>query len=664
MRSGVSCLLVRAATILAVVTPTRLAIAADDAGTQSVFGYGVGDRALAMGSAFVASADDASALYWNPAGLGLVDRAVLQLDQVGGLGLGFHESYAALAMPSWRWGTAGLTLRQFGVGGVEQRDDRNVLTGDVEDSEFELALGFGRSVGEIWSLGGAAKLQRQTLAGLSSSGVGVDLGGGVSPPGLKGLRLGLAVRNAVRPALRLDRETLPDPTTVRTGVAYRLPLSGVKSVLTEIDLEKSAASAAKVRAGVEYRLHDLATLRGGLNGGMLTVGTGLRWGGVTLDYEFENNPLAAAHRLGVCVRMGRTVAESRLAARRAEDEALEKRMADVFQQRQAEQVQGLLEQAGAAHQQRHYDDALDALGTLLTLEPANAPAHALQLECLRGKAAELEQASDFAAAAATYELAVAAAPGDTMAVAGAMRCRQESDLIAARSAEVRGVFAAAMDALAAEDFASARDGFAKVLAADPRDAEAARMLERTEQTLGRRAGALVDAATRDLRAGRLADADAGLEQAARLDPHAPGLDEARLAIRHAKQLAAVTRAPAPASNAAAAPKSAAGTLSDREVEELYRLGLTAFKARHTDDALRYWEHVWAERPGYRGVGDFLKREYLVRGMESFAAGRLDEAVASWEKVLRMYPDDPQARGYVARAQTQILRSREILGADH
>ena len=65
--------------------------AANDAGTQSVFAYGAGNRAAAMGAAFVAAVDDASAMVWNPAGLGLVPRAELQAVQSGDLGLGMSE---------------------------------------------------------------------------------------------------------------------------------------------------------------------------------------------------------------------------------------------------------------------------------------------------------------------------------------------------------------------------------------------------------------------------------------------------------------------------------------------------------------------------------------------------------------------------------------------
>jgi tetratricopeptide (TPR) repeat protein len=646
----------------------RIAHAAADAGTQSVFGYGAGNRALAMGSAFVAAADDASAMYWNPAGLGLVRRGELQVNQSAQMALGFQESYAAMALPSWRWGTLGLTLRHFGVDGIERRDDRNVLTGDdISDSEIEMALGYGRALGETWGVGGTLKLQRQSLAGFSASGVGIDLGLTVRPRWADRMRLGLAARNVLEPALRLDRESVSDPMTLRTGISYQLPLRGLSGLLAEIDLEKPRGSAEKVHAGMEYRLLNLASLRLGVNGTVLTAGTGVQWRDFLLDYTFENNALAPAHRVGLSMRLGPTVDERRLASRRKEDQALERRLADAFQQRQAHQVDELMTRGAAARSRQQFDDALEALAAVLTIDPANAGALELQLDCFKGKAAQLERSGDFAAAAATYDLARSAAPADTAAVAGTARCRAESDSSAARTATIRDLFAQGMDALATEDFAAAHDRFAQVLSSDPNDSEAARMMVRTEQALTRRASHLVDAANRDVRAGRLSEADAELDRAAKLDRHAPGLEEAGLALANARQAADVAaRAPRESASAAVGAASHANptpvsTMSDRDVEALYKLGLGALRAQRPDDALRYWEHVWAERPGYREVGEFLKREYLARGMEAFASGRLEDAVSLWEKVLRIDPNDARAQGYLARAQKQIARSREILG---
>ena len=45
----------------------------DPVGTGALFDIGMGARALGMGGAFVAVADDANALYYNPAGLALIE---------------------------------------------------------------------------------------------------------------------------------------------------------------------------------------------------------------------------------------------------------------------------------------------------------------------------------------------------------------------------------------------------------------------------------------------------------------------------------------------------------------------------------------------------------------------------------------------------------------
>ncbi len=77
--------------------------AAEDAGTRSVFAHGAGNRALALGGAFVAVADDASAAVWNPGGLGWVARREFQAAHTS-YELGFAEEYASIVVPSWRWG--------------------------------------------------------------------------------------------------------------------------------------------------------------------------------------------------------------------------------------------------------------------------------------------------------------------------------------------------------------------------------------------------------------------------------------------------------------------------------------------------------------------------------------------------------------------------------
>src|SRR5262245_3289124 len=102
--------------------------AAEDGGTRSVFAFGAGNRALALGGAFTALADDPSAPLWNPGGLGFVPRRQLAATGASLYGLDVQEAFAGIVLPDWRYGTLAFTFRHLGVGGIEGRDDRNSIT--------------------------------------------------------------------------------------------------------------------------------------------------------------------------------------------------------------------------------------------------------------------------------------------------------------------------------------------------------------------------------------------------------------------------------------------------------------------------------------------------------------------------------------------------------
>ena len=188
--------------------------AGEDDGTTSGFMRGSGPRALALGGAFCAIADDASGWMWNPAGLAYVPRTELQTSQQSSGDLDTHEYFAGFVLPNWRWGAVSAGYRQFGVSGIEGRDDRNaIIANDLSDRESEVTLGYGRAFGGGgWGMGGIVKMRSQELAGRSANGAGLDLGFKMRPAAVlslgdgwvEGLSVGLAIQNIVRPVVRLD----------------------------------------------------------------------------------------------------------------------------------------------------------------------------------------------------------------------------------------------------------------------------------------------------------------------------------------------------------------------------------------------------------------------------------------------------------------------------
>jgi tetratricopeptide (TPR) repeat protein len=570
-----------------------LAGAADDGGTRSIFASGAGPRALAMGGAFTGVADDASAILWNPAGLGRLQRMEIQAAHTEYAATGASEDYAAFALPDWRWGAIGISLRHFGVDGIERRDDRNLLLdGDLSDSETEIALGFGRSLSDVLGIGGAIKLQRQSLAGFSGGGFGADLGVLLRPSGLvrspwawvDRVTFGLSVRNIIQPSIRLDQETVRDPAVTRTGIAYELPLRAGKGALIALDFEKSAGIATRLHAGVDVAIHPLLRLRWGMNRGTLTAGTAVLWRDFALDYTFEDGDVVGVHRVGISRALGATVKQRRETASLERENAIQARLDAAFQKRQEEQTGHLLAQVRAAHERADFEEALKLLATVEVLYPGQSEVPALELQSLRGRARLLEASGDDAGALAAFGRVLAVAPGDTAAVAGQSRARER--------------------ALAAATRVQAMAAGADTTATPP---------------------------------GTLPDR---------------------------KPRAAETRAAAAAERVADPPASRVLTKERlREIADLYRRGVAAMSDGRSDDAVRYWEMVRSMDPRHERVAEYLKREYLMRGMEHFASSRLEPAIAQWERVLEVDPADQRAAAYIARARSQLARTRERIGAE-
>ena len=656
---------------LTVMCSTSLAL--DDGGGRSVFATGAGNRALALGGAYVAVADDGSAAIWNPAGLGLVTRNQLQASQTSLFGLGFSEQYAALVLPHWRWGTASITYRRFGVDGIEGRDERGFLFDDnLEDAETEIALGYGHLLanGNL-SLGGTLKVQSHKLAGYSGTGLGADLGLWARPLALAGvtrgaesLRLGIALRNAVEPEIKLDQDPVPDPLTLRTGLAWNQRLAHGVELLLAGDLERSRDMDARVHLGAECRLHDLLALRAGASDGMLTAGAGVSYRGIGADYQYEDNELGDIHRFGVSVSFGSTTAESRRAQQAAAEADLQRRLDAAFQTRIQTHIAGLETAADQALRSSDWQGALDAVGSLAVLDPENSRLADFEAAGWCGLADDQEREDRFAESAVSYRRALAVIPGLPRAVEGLARVQAASDRRMTRGLELKARFDAALAAFAEDKLLVARDGFATVLELAADDADASLMLQRTEAAITRRASNEAEEATALAQADRVADAREHLAAARQLDAGAPGVAAAATAVRRAEQRARTAiQAPAAVERPSATPVAVATAVVTaerrRELDDLYGRGLRALKAGRRDDAVRYWELVWSSDPDHGQVRDNLAQEYLALGMEAYAAGNLEASVESWRNARRVAPDDPRARGYLERAQQQLDRMEKI-----
>ena len=148
----------------------------EDGGSPGAFlRLGVGSRALGMGRAFTAISNDASAAYWNPAGLG----GLKMMEFMGSysiLSMERQHNYVGFIMPFKSLGTFGLSWINLGVSEIEGRDGFGQVTEMFSNAETAISLSWGYPVLESLYLGVTAKYLSHSLENYRSSGFGFDAG--------------------------------------------------------------------------------------------------------------------------------------------------------------------------------------------------------------------------------------------------------------------------------------------------------------------------------------------------------------------------------------------------------------------------------------------------------------------------------------------------------
>ncbi len=209
------------ALILMAGSLTRLAFGADTGTTGAVeLKIPVGPRAIAMGQAFVAVANDANAIYWNPAGL----------RQLGGVHLTaqydvFIETvryqYFAGATKLGNDAAIGLAGKLLSTGSENEIDAGGNPTGNTfNESYMDIDLAGAYKLSYYFDVGLTAKYISKNLAGTTASTFAADFGVMYKTP-IPHLTAGLNIQN-IGPGLKFVQTADPLPMNVKIGLAYKM----------------------------------------------------------------------------------------------------------------------------------------------------------------------------------------------------------------------------------------------------------------------------------------------------------------------------------------------------------------------------------------------------------------------------------------------------------
>lgn len=263
-----------------------------------------------MGESFTGLADDASAVYWNPGGLGLVSGYKLALShQEWMAGVRDEVGHAALSLGP---GALGLGLLYTGESGVRYWNPEQQRFEDVTTWAAAAGLGYGLRLSDRYGAGVALKGLCRNLKVETGYGGGVDVGLMGRP--FAGLGIGLVARHLG--GMVTSNGFALTPMELALGGSYSMSLLHftLDAVYPVLD------GGPSIRAGIEfvpirqlvlrmgYRTDQAAVLGSAYLSG-LTGGIGVSLGGLGIDYALvPYGALGMTHRLGVQYAFGSAAA--------------------------------------------------------------------------------------------------------------------------------------------------------------------------------------------------------------------------------------------------------------------------------------------------------------------------------------------------------------------
>jgi tetratricopeptide (TPR) repeat protein len=247
----------------------------------------VGTRAEAMAGAFTAIADDVSAVYWNPAGLALMENNEIDM----AYDKWFMDTYyshlmAAIGLPT---GNLGVDIFYMNFGTFNRVSDSDVVTGTLASPySMEGSLAYGISLAPGFSAGITAKFMQQSMDVSSNIGVAADIGA-IYKTGI--ISMGISAQN-----IGTSGGPYSLPMSAMLGFAVKAMDTSLNNLLIDADCHYIFKDVPVVCIGAEYTYSKFLSLRLGysyrlgpndVNGFTgPTAGAGINLNDIGFDYAF------------------------------------------------------------------------------------------------------------------------------------------------------------------------------------------------------------------------------------------------------------------------------------------------------------------------------------------------------------------------------------------
>ena len=284
---------------IGIICAALLATASD--GVVNIQNVGSGARAQGLGNSFVAVADNADAVFANPAGLGQVAQRQVAYTNVSLLYAGIEgddlgQHVVSYAQPLGDKLGLGLGYERIGSSLMSENGAFVSLSYQVQR---RLQVGVSAKY-LFWSVGSIPDDDGRAdpLSNQSAGNVGVDLGLLWQSP-VQGAQVGVLLKNINQPNVAYgevagDADAGALPMDVHVGLGYRLSSQSLVSVqYVRRDLTGEGSDHGLVVGGETQLVEGLQLRAGGRRllaeeaGGGLNAGLGYQWNQLVFDYAYD-----------------------------------------------------------------------------------------------------------------------------------------------------------------------------------------------------------------------------------------------------------------------------------------------------------------------------------------------------------------------------------------
>lgn len=266
---------------------------------------GAGARGMSMGEGFSSLVDDATALYWNPAALAMLENRSATLMHAKIIEDSFYD-FGAYGQKLGAAGGIGVGIQYYSAGSVANLDTTGAKTGTTDPNDVAVLVGYGHKVGEF-QVGLTGKFVQSNLVETANTFAG---DAGILTPWYfnERVRLAATIVNVGGP-LTYEKESTDLPLAIRAGAGVRV----MKNWLAGLDVVAPKGEDTHVGVGTEYKIPVGETMglalrvgyntqkRGGSDG--ISGGVGFRFEGLDVDYALvTQGDFDASHRVSVGLR--------------------------------------------------------------------------------------------------------------------------------------------------------------------------------------------------------------------------------------------------------------------------------------------------------------------------------------------------------------------------